>query len=37
MTINFELLNVSKMSTLRIYYITSHAEARNIKFEQQGN
>ena len=36
MTINFELLNVSKMSNLRIHYITSHGEARRIKFKQQG-
>ena len=29
--INFELLKVSKMTSLRIY-ISSHGEARNIKF-----
>ena len=34
MTINFELLKVSKMTSLRIY-ISSHGETRNIKFGQQ--
>ena len=34
MTINFEQLKVSKMTSLRIY-ISSHGETRNIKFGQQ--
>ena len=34
MTINFELLKVSKMTSLKIYVI-SHGEARNIKFGQE--
>ena len=34
--INFELLKVSKMTNLKIY-ISSHREARNIKFGQQVN
>ena len=37
-TINFELLKVSKMTSLKIYiYISSHEEARNIKFGHQIN
>ena len=37
-TINFELLKVSKMTCLKIYiYISSHREARNIKFGHQIN
>ena len=36
MTINFELLKVSKMSSLSLY-TSSHGEARNIKFGQQVN
>ena len=34
MTINFELLKVSKITSLKI---SSHGEARNIKFRQQVN
>ena len=35
MTINFELFKVSKMTSLKINIISSHGEARNIKFGQQ--
>ena len=35
MTINFKLLKVSKMTSLKINIISSHGEARNIKFGQQ--
>ena len=35
--INFELPKVSKMISLKIYIISSHREARNIKFEQRVN
>ena len=36
MTVNFEPLKVNKMSSLKIY-ISSHAEAGNIKFGYQVN
>ena len=36
MAINFELLKVNKMTSLKIY-ISSHEEARNIKFGEQIN
>ena len=35
MTVNFELLKISKITSLKIYIISSHREARNIKFGQQ--
>ena len=34
--INFELLKISKMTSLEIY-VSSHGEARNIKFRHQIN
>ena len=37
MNMIFELLNVSKMSSLRIYISPVYGEARNIKFGQQLN
>ena len=37
MTVNFELLKVSQITSLKIYIISSHGEARNIKFGQQVN
>ena len=37
MNIIFELLNVSKMTSLRIYISPIYGEARNIKFGQQVN
>ena len=37
MNIIFELLNISKMSSLRIYISPVYGEARNIKFGQQVN
>ena len=37
MNIIFELLNVSKMSSLRIYISPVYGEGRNIKFGQQLN
>ena len=36
MNINFELLKVSKMTSLKIY-ISGHRKARNVKFGQQVN
>ena len=36
MTINFEMLKVSKMTSLNLY-ISSHQEFRNIKFGKQVN
>ena len=34
--INFKLLKVTKMTSLKVY-ISSHGEARNIRFGQQLN
>ena len=36
MAVNFELLKVNKMTSLKIY-ISSHEEGRNIKFGEQIN
>ena len=37
MTVKIELLKFSKITSLKIYIISSHGEARNIKFGQQVN
>ena len=37
MTINFEMLKVSKMVSLKLFYFSSQEETRNIKFGQQVN
>ena len=37
MTVNFELLKVSKMTSLKTLYILSHGEAKSIKFGHQVN